>query len=391
VAVPSETGLAPAKVSLAHSLGPVADDWAAAQVWLAILKARPVAATTLATYQREIRRLRWYCEQRQRPLPSAWTYQDTLAYGEFLQHEAHQYVCPPGLRPHHPGWTPFRGRLASQSIAAAHKIAGQLFAFWQAAGYILRSPYSGWGQARKVARESPSHRAVPPPLIELVLRCMEERKKRTPLDYLRYYRNRFVMVLLLGTGLRAHEAVACDMTDVAPYSDPDPAQPKLYWGLRLRVQKGGKDERTVYLDAPVMQAFRAYRRAFGLPPEPQRAETYGLVLSPLTERSQGRNAKHRRRGGRWRSVRCRQSAWGIIKAEFGAAAQVLRKVGKEAEASLLEQVSTHWLRHSLATDLVLRGHDIRLVAEVLRHDDIRTSMRYTHLGLIDVARALSNR
>ena len=67
---------------------------------------------------------------------------------------------------------------------------------------------------------------------------------------------------------------------------------------------------------------------------------------------------------------------------------MLRKAGKEAEAALLKQVSTHWLRHSLATDLVMRGHDIRLVAEVLRHDDIRTSMRYTHLGLIEVARAL---
>ena len=291
-------GLVPARVGLAHSLGPVADDWTAAEVWLAILKARPVAATTLATYTREIRRLRWYCEQRQRPLPSAWTYQDTLAYGEFLQHEAHHYVCPSGLRPNDPAWTPFRGRLAPQSIAAAHKITGQLFAFWQEAGYIGRSPYSGWGQARKVARESPSRRAVPPQLIELVLRCMEERKKRTPIDYLRYYRNRFVILLLLGTGLRAHEAVACDMSDVQSYSDPDPAQPKIYWGLCLRVQKGGKDERTVYLDEPVMQALREYRRASGLSPAPQRAETYGLILSPLTERSQGRQAKHRRRSGR---------------------------------------------------------------------------------------------
>jgi len=87
-------------------------------------------------------------------------------------------------------------------------------------------------------------------------------------------------------------------------------------------------------------------------------------------------------------VRSRQSAWAIIKAEFGAAAQVLRQADTEAEAALLKQVSTHWLRHSLATSLVLSGHDIRLVAEVLRHEDIRTSMRYTHLGLIDIARAL---
>jgi hypothetical protein len=41
-----------------------------------------------------------------------------------------------------------------------------------------------------------------------------------------------------------------------------------------------------------MQAFREYRRALGLPQEPQRAETYGLlILSPLNEHTQSRQAK----------------------------------------------------------------------------------------------------
>lgn len=372
-----------------HSLGHVADDWAAAEVWLKVLGARPVSATTLATYSREVRRLRWYCDTMGRQSPAQWSYQDVLVYGEFMQHEAANHVCPSGIRPGDTRWTPFRGRMAPQTIAAAHKIAALMFDFWQEAGYIRRSPYSGWGKARHVPRDSPSRRAVPPQLIELVLRCMDEREKPTSKDYLVYYRNRFLIMLLLGTGIRAHEAVSCDMSGVEAHSDPDPAEQHLYWGLRLRVQKGGKDERTAFLNEDVMQAFRAYRKAYGLDELPQRDERHGLILSPLTARSEvGHSAKFRRRRAHWHSVRSRQSAWSIVTKEFRAAAEKLRLNGEHAGAALLDRVSTHWLRHSLATSLVLSGHDIRMVAEILRHDDVRTSMRYTHLGFVDVARAL---
>ncbi|WP_165590435.1 tyrosine-type recombinase/integrase [Bordetella pseudohinzii] len=370
-----------------HNLGHVVDDWAAAEVWLQVLVARRLSPATLDTYQREIRRLHWYCRTQAAQTPARWNYQDVLAYGEFLKLRASEHVCPAGLRPDDPRWTPFRGPLAESSLSDAHKILRGLFNFWHQAGYIPRNPYSGWGQANPLHKARPSHRAVPGQLLDVVMTKMDLRPKRTAIDHLIYYRNRFLILLLLGTGLRAHEALACNMTDVGQHTDP--LLGDVYWGLQLREEKGGGSGNLAYLDELVIDAFHIYREAFGLPADPPPNEDNGLILSPLTDRSAGgKSATGRRRRTQWRTVRTRQTAWNIVKAEFTGAALALRDEGETAAAALLERVSTHWLRHTRATELVLSGHDMRVVAEMMRHKDIRTTMRYTNLEFFDLARQL---
>lgn len=369
-----------------HALGQVSDDWQAAEVWLAVLGARPVSPRTLETYRREIRRLRWYCDTQGASLPGKWTYQDVLAYTRFLNDRATEFASRPGLRPGQAGWTPFRGPLSSGSIADARKVLNTLYGFWTDAGYLRHNPCTGQGAGRRKQAASPSRRVLPAPLIELVVAELDARPKPTVQDHLTYHRDRFTLFLLLRTGIRAHEAAAADMGDIEPRSDPETG--RVHWALRLRTQKGG-GEGTTWLDATVIAELQRYRTAFGLPAMPAPGEQLGLILSPRTRAGAGgSSARARRHNARWHVVRSRQGVYNVIKELFRAAAARARLAGQLAAAELLERASTHWLRHTRATELVLT-HDLRLVAKVMRHKDIRTTMGYTDLDFLDVARALA--
>ena len=50
------------------------------------------------------------------------------------------------------------------------------------------------------------------------------------------------------------------------------------------------------------------------------------------------------------------------------------------QANITQDVTFHSLRHSYATHLHERGTDIKLIQELLGHNDIKTTLRYTHVS-----------
>jgi len=177
-------------------------------------------------------------------------------------------------------------------------------------------------------------------------------------------RDRAILELLYGTGLRVSELVSLELTSC-----------NFDAGFLRCVGKGNK-ERIVPLGRAAVEALRAYLRlerprlvARGAPSlDPLRATSRARYPPAIGggHESRGRQAEPslfvNRRGMRL----TRQRIW-----------QLLRRYAK---AGLINKaIGPHTLRHSFATHLLEGGADLRTVQELLGHSNISTTQRYTHV------------
>ena len=154
-------------------------------------------------------------------------------------------------------------------------------------------------------------------------------------------RDRALLEVMYGSGLRVSELCALDLGDVEGSQST----------VKVRKGKGGK-ERIVPLGGAAMKALDGYLE--------QRAR----LRHPRTGHQDPRALFLNVRGGRLTTR------------------SVARLVNKSsAQAATRVTVSPHALRHSCATHLLDGGADLRSIQEILGHASLRTTQRYTHLSI----------
>ena len=68
----------------------------------------------------------------------------------------------------------------------------------------------------------------------------------------------------------------------------------------------------------------------------------------------------------------------IVSKRLKAAAQEAKAAAQEA--GITKRIYPHLLRHSFATHLLEQGTDIKIVKELMGHNNIKTTERYVHIA-----------
>lgn len=383
-----------------HGIGPVEDDWEAAEVWLRSVarKSKSGSIETVATYRFHLAKLRWYCENVRRVTPSRWTVQDVEHFKGFLAELPLEALCArvdtgarkPGrfVRQGEAGYTPFQKQPSAGSRSDIERFVHAMFKAWHATGYIRLNPMAldGAGSRRTIN----AHRSVDVDVYQLVLQTIEEEQNERPAGRQTNSRDRFIFVALRELGLRASELVGSSMNAFQQISDPKTT--RRYWIFRVEaaVAKGGK-ARSVPVTGTLLKALEEYRMVFSLSPQPSMSENGALLLSPHTRPvliagQAVRSASDRRFFGAWKELTTRQHLYAIVKARLKATAAQLEREDPHLAKELVK-ASPHWLRHTFAKAALLHGQSMREVANVLGHTSMDTTMVYTDQSALDSVRA----
>lgn len=180
-----------------------------------------------------------------------------------------------------------------------------------------------------------------------------------------------VAELMYGSGMRLMEALRVRVKDL------DFEQRE----LTVRDGKGSKDRRTM-LPVGVGDRLRHHLERVARLHEKDLAEGYGRVQLPGALHRKYRNAD---REWKWQWVFPQHQRW--RNTETGEQGRhhldpslIQKAVRRSVQAAGINKAATsHCFRHSFATHLLERGHDIRTIQELLGHSDVRTTMIYTHV------------
>lgn len=218
---------------------------------------------------------------------------------------------------------------AALSLASRNRKAATLKSFfsWAFDEGLTEKDLSLQITCPKVPKKLPHFLSVDEALA--VLKSFETQNKKDEL-----LKEKLLFLLLYGGGLRVSEACQLKWTDVQMSQKT------------LRIKGKGNKERVVALPTLTIEALQKWKKESAF-------DTYVFGQDPLNPRT---------------------------------AYEIVRQSGQRA--GLLKPLHPHALRHSFATHLLSSGANLRTLQELLGHESLQATEKYTHLGIDQLARTL---
>lgn len=194
--------------------------------------------------------------------------------------------------------------------------------------------FFAWQKSMKLIGDDPVESIQNPVRAKKLPQVLSPDEVASMIDRCTAARDKLIIELLYGGGLRVSELTGLDLKDV-----------NLSQATLRLVGKGSK-ERIVPIGQKALAALKEHLV--------ERKEDIKGRLSPLFKDRQGKRLT-------------RLVVWQIVK-------RAARRAG------IYKSLSPHTLRHSFATHLIENGADLRAVQELLGHANIVTTQLYTHVS-----------
>ncbi|MGE4348307.1 MAG: tyrosine-type recombinase/integrase [Candidatus Berkiella sp.] len=329
---------------------------------------------TYQTYLKELERLILWCSHIQKVTISDLSYDDLVAYRNFLEHPTPKHLWCGNKRSKtkkngeiNTEWRAFGDGLSPASIKKSMSILDCFFNYLVQTQYLNGNPLSVNKRRKQRGFTQSMERWLEKEEINTTLEALDDYNETDKTKTLHVLRAKYIVLTLFYTGLRLAELSNHVMGNFTLIENQ--------WYLKV-IGKGEKPRNIVVVDEylDILSKFRVALDCFT--PLPGFEEKMPLI--PALDHS---TPVQRRRIDQILKWAFELAA---LKYERMAAQDINESHKYLHRASRLRKASAHWLRHSYGTYLVKSGCPIEKVKALMGHADISTTMIYVHIAKNDL-------